>query len=169
MYGYIESEVNSIIMRIYRGSLAGLLGDKSVLVLPFSDIARQIANGLFEMHKYGITHCDIKKNNILYDVTADCRIQVFITDFGVSQVKLANEKVHKRTNVKLQALSIAYGAPEVLEQILVDNRVSSEPRIAVEVDLSMSRTKESNVAMNESDHSRDLYALGILMWELSHR
>lgn len=127
----------------------------------------QVASGLREMHRYGITHCDIKKQNVLYETVASGKINVFITDFGVSQVKLATEKVQMRTNVKLQALSLIYAAPEVLSQLLIGNALRDDPRLEIKVDLSVDRSKRA--AIKEIESSRDIYALGILMWELLHR
>lgn len=45
------------------------------------------------MARYGIVHCDIEKNNILYDVDERGDINTYITDFGVAQMLLGAEKV----------------------------------------------------------------------------
>lgn len=45
------------------------------------------------MARYGIVHCDIKKNNVLYEVDDAGQMRVYVTDFGVAQVLLEHEKV----------------------------------------------------------------------------
>lgn len=167
MFGYIEGDVNAIVMRMYAGSLAGLLNETSVKVLPIVDMAHQVASGLCQMHTSGITHCDIKRHNILYNIIADGTIRTFITDFGVSQVALAKEKATGRLNVKKLALSLAYAAPEVLQSMFGTESLRQEAKIEIEVDLN--RVAHSSSLVKEVEHSRDIYALGILMWELLYR
>lgn len=114
LLGFIEGDVNAIVMRVYQGSLSGLVTDQS-RTLDFADISLQIVSGLCDMHKHGITHCDIKKQNVLINIASDGRILAYITDFGVSQVSLTKEKVGKRLNVRKLALTLPYAAPEILD------------------------------------------------------
>lgn len=97
-------------------------------------IAAQVSSALQEMHRYGIVHCDIKCHNILYEFTS--QLQVCITDFGVSQVKLGAEKVSMRRNVRLPALSVSFAAPEVLAGI---DELRNAPKVVTEVNLDESR------------------------------
>lgn len=72
-------------MQLHQGSLGGLIYDfVAYPLLPFADIARQVSSALHEMHKYGIVHCDLKKNNVLYEVDENGAIMVYVTDFGVA-------------------------------------------------------------------------------------
>lgn len=77
-------------------------------------MAHQILSALQECHKNGITHCDVKVGNILYMQTEDGKIQLYLSDFGCSHVKLSKEKVESRHNVRLKAFSFAYAGPEVI-------------------------------------------------------
>lgn len=152
-------------MSVYQGSLNGLIEEtKQHPLLKYASIAQQVSSGLAEMHKIGIVHCDIKKNNVLYKFDKDEKIRTFITDFGVAQVLLAAEKVHKRVNVNIKALSVAYADPQSLQ--MWKSALREDAKIEHEVNLNI---KESAVTERQALPSRDLYALGILMWELLFR
>lgn len=91
--------------------MSGLIDDVvSWPQLPYVSMAHQVALGLQEMHKYGIVHCDIKKNNVLYEIV-DGQIRTKITDFGVAQVMIDAEKVERRINVNVKAMSAPYASP----------------------------------------------------------
>ena len=47
------------------------------------EITRQIANGVYECHSFGIVHCDLKPDNILICAVGDV-MQVQLSDFGLS-------------------------------------------------------------------------------------
>lgn len=79
-------------------------------------------------------------------------------------MQLDAEKVKKRVNVKIKAPSIAYASNELLQYWL--SSVREEAKIETEVKLS---TKQASVSGLEAQPSRDIYALGILMWELIFR
>lgn len=85
MFGYMDGEVVGLVMKLYASSLYELiLNVNEWPILPIADITQQIASGLAEMHSSGIIHCDIKKNNILYNVDERGMLHTYITDFGVS-------------------------------------------------------------------------------------
>lgn len=112
-------------------------------------------------------HCDLKKNNVLCDADQQTgAVRTYITDFGVSQMMLGAEKVQSRVNVRLKALSVCYASPEVLTAFIssdVDGKTSTV------IDLTTARSKASALGVVEAHGSRDVYALGILMWECLHR
>lgn len=149
-------------MKIYEGGLASLIVDESVAVLPVISLATQMSSALNEMHRYGIVHCDIKSQNILYELVNEA-YQICITDFGVSQVKLSKEKVQKRHNMQIPAMSVPFAAPEILAGI---EGLKHAPKYMVEVDLAESRGPPQEP---EIDESRDVYAMAIVMWELVAR
>lgn len=148
-------------MKLCDGSLAGLIEEVNHQpVLPRFDIASQVASGLREMHKYGIIHCDIKKQNIFYDVLPGNKLHVYITDFGVSQILIGAEKVNSRVNVRIKALSIPYASPQVLTSWFTTSR--EEAKLLTPVQLESSAQAHSGL---EAHPSRDVYALAILMYE----
>lgn len=111
----MDGEVVGLVMKLYRSSLGDFITDLVKWpVLPIVEISCQISAGLAEMHRYGIVHCDLKKNNVLCDIDELGILRAYITDFGVSQIMLGNEKVQSRVNIKMKALSIAYASNEVL-------------------------------------------------------
>lgn len=127
---------------MYHGSLSGIIDDLVEWpVLPFVGISRQLASGLTEMHRYGIIHCDIKKNNVLYEVEENGQLHAVITDFGVSQLSLEHEKVQTRINVRIKAMSLAYADPTTLQMWRMT--VREDAKIETEVNLTESRSKYS--------------------------
>lgn len=86
LIGFTDGAACSIVMQLYQGSLSELIEDvKTYPLLPYANIVRQVSSALQDMHRYGIVHCDLKKNNVLYEVV-DGEIKTYITDFGVAQV-----------------------------------------------------------------------------------
>ena len=49
------------------------------------NIARQLAAGLAEAHKNGVTHGDLKSNNVILTAAPDGTTRAVITDFGLAQ------------------------------------------------------------------------------------
>lgn len=166
LIGYMENSQKAIVMKLYDGSLSSLIDDLILWpVLPFVNISQQVASALAELSRYGIVHCDLKKNNVLYDFNTEGNIRVYITDFGVSQVLLGTEKVQTRVNVRIKALSVAYASPQVLVAWLT---LREDAKIETEVNLATARSKTSPTG-TEALPSRDVYALGILMHECLFR
>ena len=71
-------------------------------------IIRQLLEGIAYLHEFGIVHCDIKPENILYDKTTGNIVK--LTDFGLSRMVFSNENI---TDV---CGTISYVAPEILTQ-----------------------------------------------------
>lgn len=77
LVGFTEGATCSIVMQLYHGSLSGLIEDVAAhQLLPYASITRQVASALQEMHRYGIVHCDLKRNNVLYEVDDSGDIKV---------------------------------------------------------------------------------------------
>ena len=66
------------------------------------------------MHEQGVTHRDIKPDNLL--VTKDNK--VFIIDFNVSHIKK-----HKKTKMMTKTGSIIFSAPEILYSGYYDEKI----------------------------------------------
>lgn len=113
----------------------------------------------------GIVHCDLKPENVLwkYSIQADV-VTLYLTDFGASQVNIKSEKVAARKNVTAHALSVAFAPPEVLE-----NMTEMLKSQTVVVEISLSHSHEVSSTVGDAQPSRDIYALGIIMWEISSR
>ncbi len=84
------------------------------------DFTRQIADALHYAHQQGMTHRDIKPDNILLkkDDNAPSGYRTLITDFGLA--KLAESNVHSMSGVPMG--TFAYMSPEQAEAEKVDNR-----------------------------------------------
>lgn len=84
------------------------------------EYSRQIADALHYAHQQGMTHRDIKPDNILLkaDSASPGGYRCLITDFGLA--KLAESNVHSLSGVPMG--TFAYMSPEQAEAEKVDNR-----------------------------------------------
>jgi Ca2+-binding EF-hand superfamily protein/tRNA A-37 threonylcarbamoyl transferase component Bud32 len=69
-------------------------------------ILKQLLEATAYLHEYGIVHCDIKPENILYDKATGNIIK--LTDFGLSRMIFSNQKIDEACG------TIQYIAPETL-------------------------------------------------------
>ena len=74
------------------------------------EISSQIIEGIYELHKYGILHRDLKLENILID-DRNSKLNIKLIDFGLSKVVLENKNTNECYGTFL------YSAPEVLLNI----------------------------------------------------
>ncbi|MFB6262191.1 MAG: serine/threonine-protein kinase [Bradymonadaceae bacterium] len=135
-----------IVMELLEGfDLADLLAE-SPQVEPdrILRIARQTLKSLAEAHEHGIVHRDLKPENIfLADVGGDEEF-VKILDFGVAKIALGGES--------------SSGGPEVRSRELTDKGT------AMGTPTYMS---PEQAAGGELDGRSDLYALGVVMFEMA--
>ena len=84
----INDNVFALILDYVRGfSLSRLLERAPRLsVVKALDIARQVAQGLYEAHQRGIVHCDIKPDNIMIEKLPIRGHFVHILDFGIAEI-----------------------------------------------------------------------------------
>ena len=84
----VEKNVYALLLDHIRGhSLASILERAAGLnVVKALNIARQIAQGLYEAHQIGIVHCDIKPDNIMIEMLPIRGTFVHILDFGVAEI-----------------------------------------------------------------------------------
>lgn len=73
------------------------------------NIIRQLLEAVAYLHEYGIVHCDIKPENILYDKTTGNIIK--LTDFGLSRMIFSDQKINTPSG------TLAYIAPEALTNV----------------------------------------------------
>ena len=178
VYGFVKGPITSalstsldlpvgddafgIVMRLEAGgTLRGRLYPPTpgIPVMPLNILEKlrfiqQITRGLFELHKMGVIHADLKPANILMSDKnpSDCRL----ADFGQSFVR---EDAPTRLGVStLQLTSVArgtpvYSAPEMLRLFDDNDDENDEEGLAFAVSGKVSR-------------STDVYALGIMMHEI---
>jgi serine/threonine protein kinase len=102
-------------------------------------IARQAASALAAAHALGITHRDIKPDNILMTDTGDGTDLVKVLDFGIAKIREANlESAHSSTKTGMVVGTPQYISPEQ----------------------AMGRHGE------EIDGRADLYSLGVVLYEM---
>lgn len=158
----------AMIMKAYDGSLSKLIADTDIVVLPILDLAMQLNAAMIEMHKSGITHCDLKPDNILFCKTKDKArpYTVHVTDFGISQVRLAAEKVKTRRNIRVPAASITYASPEILTRFMGPGDLDMQ--LVVQVTLNSTK-EQKKVPADEASPSRDIYAFAVILYETVSR
>lgn len=100
------------------------------------DILNQLLNALEAAHESGIIHRDIKPDNIMLQTNNTEKIMVKILDFGIAKIK---ESIEANQNTTMEGASI--GTPYYM----------SPEQASGEADL---------------DHRVDLYALGVVFYEL---
>ncbi len=84
----VQDDVYALLLDHVRcHSLASILERaERVNVLKALNIARQMAQGLYEAHQMGIVHCDIKPENIMIEMLPIRGCFVHILDFGVAEI-----------------------------------------------------------------------------------
>jgi len=135
-FGTLPDGSTYLVMEYLEGvALSTLTKDEKPIALDRAIvIARQIADGLAEVHDRGIVHRDLKPDNIFLVREADQNDFVKILDFGIA-------KVLESTEAKMTCAGSLFGTPSYM---------SPEQAAGMPVD---ART--------------DVYALGIIMYELA--
>lgn len=98
-------------------------------------------------------------------------MQIVLSDFGISQVKLAAEKVETRHSVRLDAQSFSYSPPETLHLIMSSDAGSGTGGMQGKQMVAVELGERDNflLSVGEAEHSRDMYAFSIVIWELLAR
>jgi tetratricopeptide (TPR) repeat protein/tRNA A-37 threonylcarbamoyl transferase component Bud32 len=96
--------------------------DEPLSIGRFLEIGMECAEALAAAHRLGVLHRDIKPENIMLTLTG----QVKILDFGVAarlpNCTMTTTQVDERVETKAFSGTIAYMAPEVLQENEVDER-----------------------------------------------
>lgn len=105
---YEDKENIYIVLELIKdGDFFDFINNKSCLK---DDELRPIMKQLLEatayLHEFGIVHCDIKPENMLYNKTTGNIIK--LTDFGLSRMILSNQKLN------MSCGTLQYVAPEIL-------------------------------------------------------
>jgi serine/threonine-protein kinase len=135
-FGSLPDGSTYLVMEYLEGvALSTLTRDEKPIALDkVIAIARQIADGLAEVHDRGIIHRDLKPDNVFLVKEGDQEDFVKILDFGIA-------KVLESTEAKMTCAGSLFGTPSYM---------SPEQAAGMPVD---ART--------------DVYALGIIMYELA--
>ena len=99
-------------------------------------IAAQVADALSASHARGITHCDLKPENVYLITRGGTRDFVKVLDFGLAKLRDPNVAELARTNAGTIMGTPYYMAPEQCE------------------------------GRSETDHRVDIYALGVMLFEM---
>ena len=140
-FGELEGGGAFIVMPLVRGrSLQAELDETGAFdVRRVARLGAQIADALSAAHAVGIVHRDLKPDNVLLERRSDGSEAVKVLDFGVAS--LAGQPGGKSVDARpLTQAGTILGTPGYM---------SPEQATAGEV-----------------DHRTDLYALGVIMWEL---
>ena len=100
------------------------------------EIAYQICGALTEPHRQGIIHRDIKPENILLAPSSDETIQLKVLDFGIARVLTGPKSRQKITNSRVPFV----GTPHYMAP--------------------------EQVARSQYDARTDLYAVGVMLYEM---
>ena len=127
--GQKDDLVYLVMQAIDGGSLADKLErEKQLSIDDASRIFAEVASALAHAHKRGVTHRDIKPQNVLLDAESG---RALVTDFGIARTAEGGS---------LTATGMVVGTPAYLSP----EQVTGEP----------------------SDHRADIYALGVMMYEM---
>ncbi len=119
--------VHFLTMELVRGmSLADAISKEALPLGRFFDLAVPIADALSEAHRSGITHRDLKPQNVM--VTPEGRVKVL--DFGLAKLREAGRTGKDATQLPTASVTqegkilgtVAYMSPEQAEGKPVDHR-----------------------------------------------
>ena len=124
-FDQVDGNLILVMELVAGGSLRDYIKEQRELGKPIEydfaiDITRQAAEALNYAHQQGMTHRDIKPDNILLkpDPGSASGYRALITDFGLA--KLAESNVHSMSGVPMG--TFAYMSPEQAEAEKVDSR-----------------------------------------------
>jgi serine/threonine protein kinase len=125
-----------VMERFFGEDLRSLMARGAVPPETTAAIVRQAAEGLAYAHSHGIVHRDVKPANILVQGDPSQEGRVKVVDFGVAQLASSNYTLTSLTSSSLVLGTINYMSPE------------------------------QRIDASEIDHRADVYALGVVAYEL---
>ncbi len=120
--------------------------------LPWEMVARigiQLASALAAIHAAGIVHRDLKPQNIMLVERPGLDELVKVLDFGIASIKSTDEEKQEQQDQELTGARMVLGTPPYMSPEQTYMRADRE-RLEVEVDARS-----------------DLYALGIILYEMA--
>jgi hypothetical protein len=128
--GYARSPPSLVLAYYPAGSLKDLLynskGKFNWISHARALFSYDIASGIAYMHRKQIAHCDIKPQNILIHMDGR-RCRAILTDFGISTVFSEKQMVAGFEVKRLNAMSLRYASPEILQRYHKVLQVSDFP------------------------------------------
>jgi len=113
--GRMDDGTPYLVMQFADGvSLRSLIEPGGMLFARVSDLVRQIAQGLEAAHEQGITHHDLKPDNIMVQKFGSGEERVRLIDFGIARLKPENAEAGSMTEHTRVAGSPSYMSPEQL-------------------------------------------------------
>lgn len=155
MYGYSVEPAGIVLPYCKFGDLKKYSMGKSQIPIPYTlpmvlCVSQQISRAIRALHALDIVHCDIKPSNILLDEDLENpdKLKAVISDFGICRIfGEESGRISGFKAVELNAASIAYAAPEIIE-----------------------RFKESTIQLTkEISMKGDIYAFSVLLFEIAFR
>lgn len=110
-----------IAMEFVKGTtLRQIIHDQQLPTKDIIPLALQICSGLEAAHKCGITHRDLKPDNIILIQEDDCLLQVKLLDFGLATINHSNTQHLTQTGELIG--SVYYMSPEQCKGARTDSR-----------------------------------------------
>lgn len=140
-FGQLEDGCFYLAMEFLEGNdLAEELGHRHVLEPALGvGISLQICRALGAAHSKGVVHRDMKPENVFLQRTGDGDERVKIVDFGIALLR-SNEEAAESKRRRLTRTGMIFGTPEYMAP--------------------------EQAAGRRADHRADVYAVGIMMYEM---
>ncbi len=103
-------------------------------------IALQVCRGLHAAHARGVVHRDLKPENVFLHRTSDGEEIVKIVDFGIAQLRFGDDVPSGSKRRRLTRTGMIFGTPEYMSP--------------------------EQAAGKHADHRADVYALGVMLYEM---
>ncbi|MFO7177456.1 MAG: serine/threonine-protein kinase [Pseudomonadota bacterium] len=103
-------------------------------------IALQVCRGLQAAHARGVVHRDLKPENVFLHRTSDGEEIVKIVDFGIAQLRSGDDVASGSQRRRLTRTGMIFGTPEYMSP--------------------------EQAAGKHADHRADVYALGVMLYEM---
>lgn len=133
---------------IHRKDRAISIADTDWMPKRLNSLILDLINALIHLHAKEISHNDIKPENIFVDQRPD-RLHLVLGDFSFASVNAMSKRgVNQFQFSTMDGISVAFAAPELLRSM---------------------RGTITQQSRAYPLHSRDVYAFGILIWEIISR
>jgi serine/threonine-protein kinase len=140
-FGRLENGCFFLVMEFLEGNdLAEEMSRRKVIDPIFGvRIALDVSRGLGAAHAKGVVHRDLKPENVFLQRTGDGEETTKIVDFGIAQLR-TNEEAAGSVRKRLTRTGMIFGTPEYMAP--------------------------EQAAGKRADHRADIYALGVMMFEM---